>query len=233
MEEQNTATTTIGKYSSKRKQELNGINPQTRDKKNKYTEDPEEKYFKNAVYDADYYTLITYLMELLPIHFIEKIPLENDNIFKVYIRQLYNDKNYKSVRLVDFIDTFKLFVDNGTHDEKDVIYTYRTFFNILDDYIIYDNEFYLKDEVKDSCCSIMVGLHPNLHKYFFEKILAQYEVQDNLMEYVLDYDRLNKKNTTGEYLFKFTSLKELCDDISTRFHRTVIDTSKYEFHRWN
>ena len=219
-----------GKYSTKKKR---GVNQKIRDKKNKYTDDPEEKYFKNAVYDMDYYEIITHLMELLPIHFIEKIPLENDNIFKVYIRQLYNDKNYKSVRLVDFIDSFKLFVDNGTHDQKDFIYTYRTFFYIIDEYIIYDNNFYLKDEVKEACKSIMDGLDPNLHKYFFEKILAQYEVQDNLMEYILEYDRLNKKNSTGEYLFKFTSLKELCDDISTRFHNTVIDTSKYDLHRWS
>jgi len=220
-----------GKYSTKIK---TGVNPKIRDKKkNKYTDDPEEKYFTNVVYDVDYYEIITHVMEHLSIQYIEKIPLENDNIFTIYIRQLYNDKKYKLVILVDFIDSFKLFVDNGTHDEKDVLYTYRTFFNILDDYIIYDNQFYLRDEVKEACSSIMVGLDLNLHKYFFEKILAQYETQDNLMDYIFEYDRLNKKNSTGEYLFKFTSLKELCDDISTRFHNTIIDTSKYDLHRWS
>jgi hypothetical protein len=223
-----------GKYSSKRKQELNGINPEIRDKKEKYTEDPEEKYFKNAVYDCDYYMLITYLMEQIPNNkYIDETPLENDKIFKAFIRQLYKDKNYKSVRLVDFIDSYKIFVDSGNHDEKDIIYTYETFLDITDDYIIYGNNFYLKDEVKDSCSSIMIGLHPNLHKYFFEKILAQYDNYDGLIDYILEYAYLNNKNTTGEYLFKFTSLKELCDDISTRFHNTVIDTSKYDLHRWN
>jgi hypothetical protein len=217
-------------FSTKKKQ--NGVNPKIRNKKNKYTEDPEEKYFKNAVYDADYYMVITYLMELLPNQYIDEIPLENDNILKVYIRQLYNDKNYKSVRLVDFIDSFKLFVDNGTHDVNDVLYTYRTFFNILDEYIIYENNFYLKNEVKEACSSIMVGLDPNLHKYFFEKILQEYNPQDNLMDYISLYDGLNKKNSTGEHPFKFTSLKELCDDISTRFHTTIIDTSKYDLRKW-
>jgi len=221
-----------GKYSSKKKQELNGISPIIRNKKNKYTEDPEEKYFKKAVYDYDYYELITYLMEHLPIQYIEKIPLENDIIFTVFIRQLYKDKDYKSLRLVEFIDLFKTFVDNGTHNKEDVLYTYGTFFNNIDEYIIYDNNFYLKDEVKEACSSIMIGLDSNLHKYFFEKILAQYETRDNLMDHILEYHNLNKKNSTGEYLFKFTSLKELCDDISTRFHNTVIDTSKYDLHRW-
>jgi len=222
-----------GKYSLKRKQELNGIIPQTRDKKNKYTEDPEEKYFKNAVYDADYYMVITYLKERLPNNkYIDEIPLENDKIFKVYIRQLYNDKNYKAVRLVEFIDSYKFFVDSGNYDEKDIIYTYETFIDITDDYIIYGNNFYLKDEVRGPCSSIMIGLDPNLHKYFFEKILAQYENYDGLIDYILEYAYLNNKNITGEYLFKFTSLKELCDDISTRFHNTVIDTTKYDFHRW-
>ena len=216
-----------GKYSKKRK---TGV---IRNKKNKYTDDPEEKHFKNVVYDMDYYEIITHLMELLPIQYIEKIPLENDNIFKEYIRQQYNDKNYKPVRFVDFIEAFKLFVDNGTHDETDVLYTYRTFFNIIDEYIIYDNNFYLKDEVKEACSSIMVGIDPNLHKYFFEKILPEYNPQDNLMDYILEYDRLNKKNSTGDFPFIFTSLKELCDDISTRFHNTVIDTSKYDLHRWS
>jgi hypothetical protein len=222
-----------GKYSLKRKQELNGIIPQTRDKKNKYTEDPEEKYFKKAVYDCDYYMLITYLMERLPNKYIDGTPLENDNIFKVYIRQLYNDKKYKAVRLVEFIDSYKFFVDSGNYDEKDIIYTYETFLHITDDYIIYGNNFYLKDDVREPCSSIMIGLDPNLHKYFFEKILAQYENYDGLMDYILEYSYLNNKNTTGEYLFKFTSLKELCDDISTRFHNTIIDTSKYHFHKWS
>jgi hypothetical protein len=222
------------KYSTKRKQESNGVNPQTRQKKNKYTDDPEEKYFKNAVYDMDYYMLITYLQEQIPNDkYIGEIPLENDKIFKAFIRQLYNDKNYKSVRLVDFIDSYKFFVDSGDHNEKDIIYTYETFLDITYDYIIYGNNFYLKDEVKEACSSIMVGLDPNLHKYFFEKILAQYENYEGLMDYILEYDYLNNKNTTGEYPFKFTSLKELCDDISTRFHNTLIDTSKYDFHKWS
>lgn len=231
MDDQYTAKTQ-GKYSSKRKQELNGINPQIRNKKNKYTEHPEEKYFRKAVYDIDYYMLITYLNEDLPDKYNDEIPLENDKLFTEFIRQIYNNKDYKSVRLVEFIDSYKSFVDNGTHDEKDVLYTYETFLDIIDEYIIYERNFYLKDEVKEACSSIMIGLDPNLHKYFFEKILAQYESQDNLMDYILLYNNLNKKNTTGEFLFKFTSLKELCDDISIRFRTIFIDTSIYDLHRW-
>ena len=159
--------------------------------------------------------------------------LENNKIFKEFIRKIYNDNECELLRLVDFIELFKTYVDKGIHDEEYVLYTHKTVFDILDNYIIYAGQFYFIDDVKEACGSIMIGLDPNLHKYFFEKILTQYETQNNLMDYILLYNNLNKKNTTGEFLFKFTSLKELCDDISIRFRTIFIDTSIYDLHRWN
>ena len=221
-----------GKYSNKRRKELNGFQPLVNEKKNKYItydESTEIKYFNNTIFDSNYYDLNSILIESNTPDYL----LENNKIFKEFIRKIYNDNECELLRLVDFIELFKAYVDNGIHDEEYVLYTHKTVFDILDNYIIYAGQFYFIDDVKEACGSIMIGLDPNLHKYFFEKILTQYETQNNLMDYILLYNNLNKKNTTGEFLFKFTSLKELCDDISIRFRTIFIDTSIYDLHRWN
>jgi hypothetical protein len=221
-----------GKYSNKRKKELNGYQPLVNEKKNKYItydESTEIKYFNNTIFDSNYYDLNSILIESNTPDYL----LENNKIFKEFIRKIYNDNECELLRLVDFIELFKTYVDKGIHDEEYVLYTHKTVFDILDKYIIYAGQFYFIDDVKDRCSFIMKGLnHPTLIKYFFEKQIGKCDHQGNLMECVLEYARLNKKNSIGTDLFAFNSLKELLDDICVRFRCNIIDTNNYTFHKW-
>jgi hypothetical protein len=219
-----------GKYSSKRKNELNGNMPLIHSKKNKYIENQYDKYFNNIIYDFDYYTFNSLLSDEQE---TEGIPLENNKLFKVFIREISKDTDFKLLRLVNFIDLFKNYIDNGKHEEEDILYTYKTLFDITDNNILFCGDFYPINDIKESFSFIMNGFHPDLLKFFFEKIFGQYESKSNLIDYILKYARLNKKNTSGINLFTFNSLKELIDDISSRFHCNIIDTSKYTFHKWS
>jgi hypothetical protein len=234
---------TSGKYSKER---VNGRNSNNNKKKSEYASNPIEKHFNEVVTDVTYSKLDFILFDLVSHDsnnekyvnqdIINDSIIDNDSIFKDYLRTITRNDKYVPQQLIYFIEDYKIYVDSNIelYSPPDIEYTRNNILDVvLNKFIICGGNFYPYEQVLTECHPIMIGLHVNLLKYFFEKEIGHIDTNGYIIDSILEFSRLNKRNKTGEYLFEFTSLEGLLDCISDRFKcANIIDKSKYNFHQW-
>lgn len=233
---------TCGKYSKER---VNGRNFNNK-KKPDYASNPIEKHFNEVITDVTYAKLEFILYnsnnvkheneDVINDTIIDTI-IDNDSIFKDYLRIISRDEKYIPQQLIHFIEDYKTYVDSNIalYSPAGIEYTRNNILDVvLNKFIICGGNFYPYEQILLECHPIMIGLHVSLLKYFFEKEIGHIDTNGYIIDSILEFSRLNKRNKTGEYLFQFTSLKGLLECISERFKcDNIIDTSKYQFHQWS
>jgi hypothetical protein len=225
---------TSGKYSKER---VNGKNLNNK-KKAEYASNPIEKHFNEVVTDVTYSKLEFILYDSCMVkdeNQYDRI-IDNDSIFKDYLRIISRNEKYVPQQLIHFIEDYKTYLDSNIelYSPDGIEYTRNNILDVvLNKFIICGGNFYPYEQILTECHPIMIGLHVSLLKYFFEKEIGHIDTNGYIIDSILEFSRLNKKNKTGEYLFQFTSLKGLLECISDRFKcDNIIDTSKYNFHQW-
>ena len=228
---------TSGKYSKER---VNGRNSNTK-KKSEYASNPIEKHFNEVVTDVTYAKLEFILYESnnekdVNQDNINDTIIDNDAIFKDYLRIISRNEKYVPQQLIHFIEEYKIYVDSNIplYSPAGIEYTRNNILDVvLNKFIICGGNFYPYEQILTECHPIMIGLHVKLLKYFFEKEIGHIDTNGYIIDSILEFSRLNKRNKTGEYLFEFTSLEGLLECISDRFKcANIIDKSKYNFHQW-